>query len=44
VLSSALDLSRTRAVGVRAGNRTFIAPVDPQGPTALDNRKQEEAT
>ena len=44
VLSSALDLSRTRAVGVRAGNRTFIAPVDPRGPTALDNRKQEEAT
>jgi hypothetical protein len=28
VLSSALDLSRTRALGVRAGNRTFIAPVD----------------
>jgi anti-sigma-K factor RskA len=44
VLSSALDLSRTRAVGVRAGNRTFIEPVDPTGPTALGNRKQEEAT
>jgi hypothetical protein len=28
VLSSALDLSRTRAIGVRAGNRTFVAPVD----------------
>jgi hypothetical protein len=27
VLSSALDLSRTEAIGVRAGNRTFIAPV-----------------
>ena len=26
-LSSALDLSRTRAIGVRAGNRTFVAPV-----------------
>lgn len=26
-LSSALDLSRARAIGVRAGNRTFIAPV-----------------
>jgi Putative zinc-finger len=27
VLSSALDLSRTRAVGVRAGSRGFLAPV-----------------
>jgi Putative zinc-finger len=27
VLSSALDLSRTQAIGVRAGNRTFVAPV-----------------
>ncbi|HEX8753799.1 MAG TPA: anti-sigma factor [Solirubrobacterales bacterium] len=27
VLSSALDLSRTAAIGVRAGNRTFTAPV-----------------
>ena len=27
VLSSALDLSRTRAIGVQAGNRTFIAPI-----------------
>jgi anti-sigma factor RsiW len=27
VLSSALDLSRTRAISVRAGNRTFVAPV-----------------
>lgn len=44
VLSSALDLSRTRAVGVRAGNRTFTAPVDASGATAFDNRKQEEPT
>lgn len=29
VLSAALDLSRTRAVGVRVGNRTFVAPVEP---------------
>ncbi len=29
VLSSALDLSRTRAISVRAGNRTFVAPVSP---------------
>jgi hypothetical protein len=27
-LSAALDLSRTRAIGVRVGNRTFVAPVD----------------
>jgi len=27
VLSSALDLSRTEAIGVRAGERTFIEPV-----------------
>ncbi len=44
VLSAALDLSRTRALGVRAGNRTFIAPVNSKGATALDNRKQEEVT
>ncbi len=34
VLSSALDLSRTRAIGVRAGNRTFVAPVTSTGQTA----------
>jgi Putative zinc-finger len=27
ILSSALDLSRTTAIGIRVGNRTFIAPV-----------------
>jgi len=27
VLSAALDLSRTRAIGVRVGNRTFVAPL-----------------
>jgi hypothetical protein len=27
VLSAALDLSRTRAIGVRVGSRTFVAPV-----------------
>jgi len=43
VLSSALDLSRTRAIGVRAGNRTFTAPVDVKGATA-DNQTQEDAT
>ncbi len=29
VLSAALDLSRTRAIDVRVGNRTFVAPVAP---------------
>ena len=28
VLGAALDLSRTRAIGVRVGKRTFVAPVD----------------
>jgi hypothetical protein len=44
VLSSALDLSRTRAIGVRAGNRTFVAPVDVAGATARANSNQEETT
>jgi hypothetical protein len=44
VLSSALDLSRTRAIGVRAGKRTFVAPVDATGPTASDNSNQEDVT
>lgn len=44
VLSSALDLSRTRAIGVRAGNRTFVAPVDVNGPTADHHSNQEDVT
>jgi Putative zinc-finger len=44
VLSSALDLSRTRAIGVRAGNRTFVAPVDVSGATAEANSNQEDLT
>jgi Putative zinc-finger len=44
VLSSALDLSRTRAIGVRAGNRTFIAPVQVTGATAEAIPKQEDLT
>jgi len=43
VLSSGLDLSRTAAVGVRAGNRTFVAPVDSTA-TAFTNPQEEEAT
>lgn len=43
VLSSALDLSRTRSVVVRAGNRTFVAPVG-RAPIAAITRQQEEST
>jgi hypothetical protein len=42
VLSSALDLSRTRAVVVHAGKRTFVAPVS--SATAASNANEEEAT
>jgi hypothetical protein len=42
VLSSALDLSRTRAIGVRAGGRTFVAPVSREGATASINDSDEE--
>jgi hypothetical protein len=42
VLSSALDLSRTRAIGVRAGDRTFVAPVSREGATASINDSDEE--
>jgi len=41
-LSSALDLSRTAQIGVRAGGRTFTAPVD--GATATNNQFEEDAT
>ena len=43
-LSSALDLSRTRAIGVHAGGRTFVAPVDVAGATARANSNQEDVT
>jgi Putative zinc-finger len=43
VLSSALDLSRTRAVVVHAGNRTFVAPVN-RPDAALDPISKEETT
>jgi len=44
VLSSALDLSRTRAIDVRAGNRTFLAPVETTAAGADDNSNQEDVT
>lgn len=43
VLSSALDLSRTRAISVRAGSRTFVAPVG-RAPIAAMTHNQEEPT
>jgi hypothetical protein len=44
VLSSALDLSRTRAIGVQAGNRTFVAPVEAGKKTATANSNEEDVT
>ncbi|HET6997927.1 MAG TPA: zf-HC2 domain-containing protein [Solirubrobacterales bacterium] len=41
VLSSALDLSRTRALEIRAGDRTFVAPVNPDDSTATDSQKED---
>jgi len=43
VLSSALDLSRTRAVVVDTGKRTFVAPVD-SPVAAVDIAHEEEPT
>jgi len=43
VMASALDLSRTRAVVVRAGNRTFVAPVG-RAPIAAITQHEEEST
>ncbi|HEV7563972.1 MAG TPA: zf-HC2 domain-containing protein [Solirubrobacterales bacterium] len=43
VLSSALDLSRTAAIGVHAGNQTFIAPVD-RSTAVIENRSGKDAT
>jgi len=43
VLSTALDLSRTRAVVVQAGKRTFVAPLG-RASVALNTRLEEEST
>jgi anti-sigma-K factor RskA len=43
VLSSALDLSRTAAVGVHAGGRTYIAPVGQGATAAIENLTREDA-
>jgi len=44
VLSSALDLSRTEAIGIHAGDRTFIAPVDRDSAAFTDNETEEDPT
>lgn len=44
VLSSALDLSRTMAIGVHAGSRTFIAPVNRPATAAIEHQTEEDAT
>jgi predicted anti-sigma-YlaC factor YlaD len=43
VLSSALDLSRTRAVVVHAGKQTFVAPLG-SAPATANTQDQEEPT
>ena len=43
VLSSGLDLARTAEIGVKAGDTTFIAPVNPTA-TAFIEPQQEDAT
>jgi Putative zinc-finger len=43
VLSSALDLSRTRAVVVQAGKRTFVAPLG-RAPSTANTQLEEETT
>ncbi|HEY1853769.1 MAG TPA: anti-sigma factor [Solirubrobacterales bacterium] len=44
MLSSALDISRTAAIGVRAGGRTFVAPVGREGATASAQLNEEDQT
>ncbi len=43
VLSSALDLSRTRAIGVHAGGRTYVAPVGQGATAAIQKLTKEDA-
>jgi hypothetical protein len=44
VLSSALDLSRTTAIGVHAGNRIYIATVGNATAAATDTHTEEDPT
>jgi anti-sigma-K factor RskA len=43
VLASALDLSRTAAVGVHAGGRTFVVPLGQGATAATQNLTKEDA-
>jgi hypothetical protein len=43
VLSSALDISQTAAIGVHAGDRTFVAPLE-KSPVAAAGTDQGEST
>jgi anti-sigma factor RsiW len=42
ILSSALDLSRTAAIGVRVDDRTFVAPVRPSETAAIRPTQEEQ--
>ena len=44
VLSSALDLSRTRALEIQAGNRTFVAPVNARPASRPATTPKEDLT
>jgi Putative zinc-finger len=44
ILSSALDLSRTTAIGVRVGERTFVAPVESTESAINPNQTWERQT
>jgi hypothetical protein len=44
VLSAALDLSRTEALGIHAGGHTFIAPVELDGVAAVNTPNEEDTT
>lgn len=44
VLSSALDISRTTAIGVHAGGRTFVAPVDRATAMSVEDSGVEDPT
>jgi Putative zinc-finger len=43
VLSSALDVSAARAIGVEIGNRTFVAPIVASDTAGNGNHNQEDA-
>jgi hypothetical protein len=42
VLSSGLDVSQAKAIGVQVGKRTFVAPVESAGTTASNGKPNQE--